>query len=32
MQLNFPAYLNKKSEVIKGTGNAVIPEGTLLGR
>ena len=28
MQLNFPAYLNKKSEVIKGTGNAVIPEGT----
>jgi hypothetical protein len=28
MQLNFPAYLNKKSEIIKGTGNAVIPEGT----
>ncbi|MFV8351853.1 hypothetical protein [Flavobacterium sp. XS2P14] len=28
MQLYFPAYLNKKSEVIKGTGNAVIPEGT----
>ncbi|TDD78184.1 DUF4175 family protein [Flavobacterium caseinilyticum] len=28
MQLNFPFYLNKKSETIKGTGNAVIPEGT----
>ncbi len=28
MQLQFPAYLNKKPETIKGTGNAVIPEGT----
>ena len=28
MQLNFPSYLNKKSETIKGTGNAVLPEGT----
>ena len=28
MKLNFPSYLNKKSETIKGTGNAVIPEGT----
>lgn len=28
MILNFPGYLNKKVEVIKGTGNAVIPEGT----
>jgi hypothetical protein len=28
MILNFPSYLNKKPEVIKGTGNAVIPEGT----
>lgn len=28
MQLNFPAYLNKKPETVKGTGNAVIPEGT----
>lgn len=28
MQLNFPSYLNKKSELIKGTGNAIIPEGT----
>ena len=28
MILNFPSYLNKKAEIIKGTGNAVIPEGT----
>jgi hypothetical protein len=28
MVLNFPSYLNKKAEVIKGTGNAVVPEGT----
>ncbi|MDI1316877.1 DUF4175 family protein [Flavobacterium sp.] len=28
MVLNFPNYLNKKAEVIKGTGNAIIPEGT----
>jgi hypothetical protein len=28
MQLDYPSYLNKKSEVVKGTGNAVIPEGT----
>jgi len=28
MLLNFPNYLGKKSEVIKGTGNAIIPEGT----
>jgi hypothetical protein len=28
MQLNFPSYLDKKSELMKGTGNAVIPEGT----
>lgn len=28
MVLNFPSYLNKKAEVIKGTGNAVLPEGT----
>ncbi|MFV5694161.1 hypothetical protein ACM55G_01820 [Flavobacterium sp. LB3P122] len=28
MQLNFPSYLNKKQENIKGTGNAIIPEGT----
>lgn len=28
MVLNFPGYLNKKAEIIKGTGNAIIPEGT----
>ncbi|NHM02765.1 DUF4175 family protein [Flavobacterium difficile] len=28
MQLNFPSYLGKKPEIIQGTGNAVIPEGT----
>jgi hypothetical protein len=28
MVLNFPSYLNKKSEVVKGTGNAIVPEGT----
>jgi hypothetical protein len=28
MILSFPGYLNKKAEVVKGTGNAVIPEGT----
>jgi hypothetical protein len=28
MQLNYPAYLSRKAEVVKGTGNAVIPEGT----
>ncbi|MEE1897266.1 hypothetical protein V1389_02890 [Flavobacterium rakeshii] len=28
MQLNFPSYLHKKAEVIRGTGNAVVPEGT----
>lgn len=28
MRLDFPSYLNKKSEIIKGTGNAIIPEGT----
>ena len=28
MQLSFPNYLNKKSETIKGTGNAIVPEGT----
>ena len=28
MQLNFASYLKKKSETIKGNGNAIIPEGT----
>jgi len=30
MVLNFPSYLKKKSEIIQGTGNAIIPEGTLV--
>lgn len=30
MILDFPSYLKRKSERIKGTGNAVIPEGTLV--
>ena len=28
MVLNFPNYLAKKQEVVKGTGNAIVPEGT----
>ncbi len=28
MVLNFPSYLGKKAEVVRGTGNAVVPEGT----
>jgi hypothetical protein len=28
MLLQFPSYLGKKSELIKGSGNAIIPEGT----
>lgn len=28
MVLHFPSYLNKKAEIIKGTGNAILPEGT----
>ncbi|MFB9078075.1 hypothetical protein ACFFLS_18890 [Flavobacterium procerum] len=30
MVLNFPAYLKKKSDIIQGTGNAIIPEGTTI--
>ena len=30
MVLNFPSYLKKKAEVIQGTGNAIVPEGTLV--
>lgn len=30
MQLQFPGYLNKKPELVKGTGNAVVPEGTVV--
>ena len=28
MHLNFPSYLDKKSEIVQGSGNAVVPEGT----
>ncbi|RZJ31561.1 MAG: hypothetical protein EOO48_01735 [Flavobacterium sp.] len=28
MALHYPAYLNRKAEAIKGTGNAILPEGT----
>ena len=28
MQLQFPSYLNRKAEIIKGSGNAIVPEGT----
>lgn len=28
MELNFPDYTNRLSEVLKGTGNAIFPEGT----
>jgi hypothetical protein len=28
MVLNFPTYLHKSTEIIKGTGNAIVPEGT----
>ncbi|WP_264525812.1 DUF4175 family protein [Flavobacterium sp. N502536] len=30
MVLNFPSYLKRKSEIIQGTGNAILPEGTLV--
>jgi hypothetical protein len=30
MVLQYPSYLGKKSEIIQGTGNAVVPEGTLV--
>jgi hypothetical protein len=28
MLLQYPSYLGKRSEVVKGTGNAIVPEGT----
>lgn len=28
MHLDYPSYLNKESEVLKSTGNAIVPEGT----
>lgn len=30
MQLQYPAYLGKKTETIQGSGNAVVPEGTVI--
>lgn len=30
MRLTFPSYLRKASETIKGNGNAIVPEGTLI--
>ncbi len=30
MILSYPSYLNRKSETIKGTGNAIVPEGTTI--
>jgi hypothetical protein len=30
MQLDFPFFLGRKREVIKGTGNAIVPEGTVV--
>ncbi len=30
MKLTFPPYLRKASETIKGNGNAIVPEGTLV--
>ena len=30
MQLQYPAYLGKKTETIQGTGNAIVPEGTVV--
>lgn len=28
LKLDYPSYLGKKSEIIQGTGNAVVPQGT----
>ncbi len=30
MVLDYPSYTNKKDEVLKSTGNAIVPEGTLV--
>ena len=30
MLLQYPSYLNKKSETIEGSGNAIVPEGTVI--
>lgn len=28
MRLDFPTYLGRKAEIVKGSGNAIVPEGT----
>jgi molybdopterin-binding protein len=30
MQLDFPSFLGRKREIVKGTGNAIVPEGTVV--
>ena len=30
MQLNYPAYTQKRDETVKNTGNAIVPEGTIV--
>ncbi|MBU0942800.1 MAG: hypothetical protein KKD36_15365 [Bacteroidetes bacterium] len=30
MELNYPSFLGRKNEVISGSGNAVVPEGTVV--
>ncbi|MFD0964650.1 DUF4175 family protein [Pseudofulvibacter geojedonensis] len=30
MELNYPAYVGKKNQVISNTGNAIVPEGTII--
>ncbi|TCL69256.1 hypothetical protein EV196_101692 [Mariniflexile fucanivorans] len=30
MQLNYPKYTNKQNEILKSTGNAMVPEGTYI--
>lgn len=30
MILNFPSYLNRKQEIVRGLGNAIVPEGTVI--
>lgn len=30
MQLQYPAYLNKNTEIVENNGNATVPEGTLI--
>jgi hypothetical protein len=30
MQLDFPSFLGRKREIVKGTGNTIVPEGTVV--